>query len=380
VASSPPPQAGARARLLRSRGLPAVLSLRQLATATDVPYDYLRSIVSRTRDPYFDLALPTRSGIARPISSPEPLLADVQRWLLREVLSAAPVHRASHAYARGRSIRTAAEQHVGARWLVKLDVHSFFHAIHEPSVYRVYSALGYPPLVALEMTRISTRLQGERRLDLSRIARYPKIEAYAAGGLGVLPQGAPTSGLLANAVAFRLDEALSALADSRGLGYTRYSDDLTFSGFEPFDRGSATELVREVSGHLRRAGFVPHLRKTRIVPPGARKVVLGLLVDEHGVRLLPEYKRRIETHLRGCEKWGLVGHSQHRGFDSILGLMRHLEGLIAFAIGIEALYGREQLGRWRRVLEPYGMRPGVFARAGDAQADDATDGRSLVLP
>ena len=328
---------------MHSQGAYPILSLGHLAKETGASYTYLREVVSRTRDPYRSIAVPKATGGTRPISAPEPVLMDVQRWLLENVLVKLPSHTASYAYRPKVSIVQCAEQHQGARWMVKMDLHDFFGTVTEPSVYRVFRRLGYGKLVSFELARITTR--AENAQHASWIAASTVIESYAVAGVGILPQGGPTSGSLANAASARLDRFLQAFALQRSLTYTRYSDDLVFSSLDSFRRPAAEMVAQEVAGLIRRAGFVTHRTKTRIVPPGARKVVLGLLVD-NSVQLMPEQRRRIEVHLRGCEEFGLAHHAAHRGFDSVFSFIDHLAGWIAFALGVE----RERASSWRQRL------------------------------
>ena len=101
-------------------------------------------------------------------------------------------------------------------------------------------------------------------------------------------------------------------------------------------------------------------KKTRIVTPGARKIVLGLLVDGSRPRLLPEFKRRIEVHVRGVERNGLPEHAEHRRFDSILAMINHVDGCIAFAGSVEQDYADGIARRWAEVLVARGYpRPGA---------------------
>ncbi len=334
-------RATAEVARLKAQGAYPVLSLAHLAHETGASYSYLREIVNRTRDAYSSVAMPKRSGGTRPISVPEPILMDVQRWLLSNVLNGVREHPASFAYRQGVSIVQCAEQHVGAQWMVKMDLHNFFGTVLEPSVYRVFRRLGYSKLVAFELARITTRAEGNLRASGSEHV----ISDYSMHSQGVLPQGGPTSGQLANAVAGRLDRLLQAYATRSGLVYTRYSDDLAFSGHSTFSRVEASGVIGEVSGLVRSAGFEAHRAKSRVVPPGARKIVLGLLVDD-SVRLLPEDRRRIEVHLRGCEKFGLAKHAAHRGFDSVFSFIDHLDGWISFALGVE----RARATAWRQQL------------------------------
>ncbi|TYL54034.1 reverse transcriptase family protein [Agromyces mariniharenae] len=340
-----------RARL-RAQGAYPLLSLAHLAHETGASYTYLREVVSRTRDPYQDVAIPKADGGTRPISAPEPILMDVQRWILKHLLERTPTHPASFAYRPGTSIVHCAEQHAGASWMVKMDLHDFFGTVTETSVYRVFRRLGYAKLVSFELARITTRAQNARYAPW--LAGNRTIRAYSVDAEGVLPQGGPSSGQLANAAATRLDRLIQSFALEAGLTYTRYSDDLMFSSHAAFRRVDAVNVIRRVSGLTRAAGFSPHRNKSRIVPPGARRVVLGLLVDD-SVRLLPEHRRRIEVHIRACEKFGLAEHAAHRGFDSVFSFVDHLDGWISFALGVERDRAMVWRSRFNHVLSGAGL-------------------------
>lgn len=322
-----------------------ISSLGELALLTETPYWYLRSIVERRIDPYISLQRAKRGGGIRPISAPEPFLMNVQQWILRNVLCALTNHEASYAYQKRRSIVDCAAPHTGARWLVKMDIHNFFGTVTEQRVYRVFRNLGYKPLIALEMARLCTR-EGAKAGTRGPSLRYKAVPAYVSGTVGVLPQGAPSSGALANAVATRMDRTLSGASKSRGLVYTRYSDDLTFSAGDDFDRGQASDLISLVKGVAAAGGFEIHAKKTHVVPPGARHVVLGLLVTDNEVRLLPEFRRKIEVHVRGVEQFGVRAHTEHRGFDDPSSLISYVGGSISFALAVEPEWAGKMQQRW----------------------------------
>ncbi len=263
------------------------------------------------------------------------------------------MHEASYAYQRNRSVLACAKMHMGARWLVKMDIHDFFESVGEGRVYRLFEGLGYPRLLSLELARLCTRVTREPLVQRS-FRRYPHKAPYAVAASGALPQGAPTSGALANAAMLNIDAELATLAATHRLTYTRYSDDLTFSAGEGFSRQQAGAVVNQVAAALDRGGFRLHRRKTRVVPPGARQIVLGLLVDESDVRLLPEYKRRLEVHVRGVTKFGLVGHAQHRSFRSVLSMINHVDGGLAFAAGIEPGFAGRLREGWDTALRDHG--------------------------
>ena len=137
-----------------------------------------------------------------------------------------------------------------------------------------------------------------------------------------------------------LDLELTELAESRDLVYTRYADDFTFStGAAELGIARAMGVIRDTYAAMSRIGLRPHTAKTTVAKPGARKIVLGLLVDGDHVRLSKEFRERLSNHLRGIEKFGPEKHAVDRGFRSVLGLRRHLEGLASFANSVNPEIG-----------------------------------------
>lgn len=233
--------------------------------------------------------------------------------------------------------------------MLKFDLHDFFGQISERQVFQVFLSRGYAPLVALELARICTRARPATHAGPNG-SRYTAIPTYGIDGLGWLPQGAPTSGALANGVATPLDGALSNLAAQSGFVYTRYSDDLVFSSSAAFDRPQGSTLIGEVRDTVIGHGLQLHRSKTRVIPPGTRQIVLGLLVDRKGVRLMPEFRRRVEVHVRGVALFGLVAHARHRGFRSVFSFVSHVDGCLAFAVSVEPVWAGKVAKAWRSAL------------------------------
>ena len=354
IAQAAPPEA---------EGAPAILTLRHLSHRMDVSYKWLRTAVAGTDELYRDYTISKRSGGGRRIAVPDPLLMAVQRWIAREILRNRPVHTVSHAYSPGSSIVRCAGRHAGAGWLLKLDIHDFFESIPERRIYRVFREVGYQPLLAFELARLCTRpwtnpseAQRERRSVGNPAHRGPKV--YARQLTGYLPQGAPTSPMLSNLVCLRLDVELAALAAGAGMVVTRYSDDITLSGpAGSFDRAKAMTLVGEVRDTLSKHGFRLHERKISIVPPGGRKVVLGLLVDRAQPRLTPEFRQRAADHVRGIEKFGIAAHAKVRGFDAVTGMVEHIAGVIRFAGHVEPAFADPLRQRLEAALAQQGWTP-----------------------
>ncbi|MBL8476000.1 MAG: RNA-directed DNA polymerase [Methyloversatilis sp.] len=269
--------------------------------------------------------------------------------MAEHILQRVQVHRASHAFKKGDSIVRCADRHAGARWLIKMDIADFFGSVSEIDIYRVFVALGYNPLVSFELARICTELPF--RSDKYKLASWKchfarrGIPDYGQRHIGRLPQGAPSSPMLANLAMATTDQKLEQIAANAGLTYTRYSDDLTFSTTGDFDRGRAYRLIEEVASVLKRRGLFPNRAKTVVVHPGARRLVLGLLVDGDAPRLTRGFRDRLRQHLYYLEKLGITAHVQARGFESSGGLYRHLRGLIDYANSVDPSYAAPLLAR-----------------------------------
>jgi RNA-directed DNA polymerase len=348
-----------QAEVVERRNLPAILSLAHLAHLTGIKYSYLREIVERKTDPYKPFRIGKRKGGTRAIAAPEPLLLALQRWIAKNILSNMPVHNASCAYAPKSSPAKCAARHLGATWLIKLDIHDFFENITERAAWRVFRSAGYQPLVSMELARLCSRQpHGSHALDekwyLRNLDRY-SIKPYRTRFLGSLPQGAPTSPMLANLASSHLDEALQALADRYGLVYTRYSDDIAFSTGATFDRKRAGLLILEAERLFLAFGHTLHRKKVSVAPPGARKIVLGLLVHGTQLRVTGTYRKRLADHVRGIERFGLGKHREHRHFASLWGMVRHVQGLLVYAESVE---GKPAFAALRRRWEETLVREG----------------------
>ena len=162
-------------------------------------------------------------------------------------------------------------------------------------------SLGINHLVAFELGRlctIATPAESPRRFyENWQVRKHNEsIPEYNQEFLGYLPQGAPTSLLLSNLIMRNHDAELNEIAKNYGLTYTRYSDDLSFSTrSKTFNRVTAKEVIKKAYDILSRAGFRPQSRKTKIIPPRSKKIILGLNVDGAVPRLQREFKDRVKT-------------------------------------------------------------------------------------
>ncbi len=227
--------------------------------------------------------IPKRTGGARLIEAPKPRLKLVQRHLLREVVSVIPPHEAAHGFRPGRSVHTYASPHVGCAVVVRLDLEGFFASVAAGRVFGILRTAGYPEAVAHVLTGLVT--------NTTPLATQQAVPTPASHGRAAhrrhlqhlahphLPQGAPTSPALANLAAYALDRRLTGLAASFGATYTRYADDLAFSGPHRLRRSCAA-LVDLVNQIVRDEGFVVQRSKTRIATSAERQLLAGLVVNQ----------------------------------------------------------------------------------------------------
>ncbi len=240
--------------------------------------DYLSDPASR-HETHGDMAVnhyhthlhPKPRGGHRLIEAPKQALKTCQRAILTQILNQIPAHPDAFGFIKHRNCAQAASRHAGEAMVICFDIQNFFPSIQATRIFALMRRLGYPEAVARALTALCTTKTPARvlsRLEPSERSTYSKPH---------LPQGAPSSPALANLTLFALDRRLSGLARSLGANYSRYADDLTFSG----DRSITAPLLRLVPEILSTESLVLNPTKTRIMPSGSSQQVTGIQVNQH---------------------------------------------------------------------------------------------------
>ena len=338
--------------------IPAIESLRDLALWLHLDESELAwfadlkglgakpgAVATDSRLAHYNYRILTKSaGGLRMIEAPKQHLKMMQRQILTEILDRVPVHDAAHGFARGRSIRSFAAPHVGRRVVLRMDLEDFFPSINGRRVQAFFRTAGYPESVADLLGGLCTNavprgawVGVQPGCDSALLFESRKLYARPH-----LPQGAPTSPALANICAYRVDCRLSALAEAAGATYTRYADDLAFSGDADFDRG-VERFAARAAAILLEEGFRVQHRKTRVMRQGVRQYLAGLVLNERVNTVRADYER-LKATLHNCIQHG--PESQNR--EGHAAFRQHLEGRVEFVASVHPQRGerlRAMLGR-----------------------------------
>jgi hypothetical protein len=279
-----------------------------------------------------------RRGGLRLLAEPKPRLKEAQRRLLRHVLAPVPVHDAAHGCVPGRSVRTAAVPHAGSAVVLGMDLEAFFASVAAPRIWGLLQGIAglTEPVAHLVTALVTTTAPASvwRALPVPVEAdardRHRRLGARLA--TPHLPQGAPTSPALANLVCFRLDRRLAGLAAAFGAHYTRYVDDLTFSGDRRIDGDRLAALVTEVAAE---EGLRVNQAKTRVAGAGSRQRVLGAVVNSRPTLPRPE-RDALRALLHNCARHGWT--TQTRGHDPAT-FREHVLGRVAWAAWLDPVFG-----------------------------------------
>ncbi len=335
--------------------VPALDDLGDLAALVDVPLEQLdwvadlKGLQRRTAPGPMHLYryrwISRPGAVPRLLESPTPLLRAVLRRLVAEVLPWVPVHPAAHGFVRGRSALTNAAVHVGAQTLVCFDLRTFFAGLRAARVSGLFASMGYPEAVTATLTGLCTHRTPNRVLGSMPAGGDPTARHRLRAELRTrhLPQGAPTSPGLANLACFTLDRRLADYADAAGLSYTRYADDLAFSGAEV----AVGALFRTVAAVTADEGFTLNPAKTRVRSAQQRQQVTGVVVNRQlGVAREDHDRLRAVLHDAARNGPAAANRAGHPNFRA------HLDGRVGWVESVNPARGARLRARFEAIVWP----------------------------
>ena len=267
-----------------------------------------------------------RNGLERRIEAPKSTLKFIQRIIHESLVRVYGPHPSVHGFLPERSIVTNAQNHLGRRYVLNIDLENFFPCI---SRKRIYGRLVTAPY---EFN--------------SRVANL--IAAISTNAYSRLPQGSPSSPIIANIVASQLDSDLARLCGPLGCWYTRYADDITISTSRkkmspklaryPNAHGTVQAVVGdELLSTIERHGFSVNYNKTRLQSYWTRQLCTGLVVNGNRISTTRSYIRSLRSLINHWRKNGwenaaqVLNSKENRPlFRERQRIMNHIAGRIAY--------------------------------------------------
>jgi hypothetical protein len=258
---------------LRRLQLPIWKTEQDVADALGISVRKLRFYsIHRERETiqhYVTFSIPKRQGGKRLIMAPKKKLKALLRQFLELLVNRLPVSDCAHGFRVGRSVKTNAQLHVKKAFVVKFDIKDFFPTLHFGRLRGYLIAMGYGFPVATALATLMTEPERQPvRID-QNVFFVPVSSRYCI-------QGAPTSPGLANAIFLKADHRLYKLAQKLGYVYSRYADDLVFSGDDGEKLSALFHLVPKI---LREEGFAVNADKTRVMRSSNHQVITGVTVN-----------------------------------------------------------------------------------------------------
>ena len=251
---------------------------------------------------YRNTFIPKHDGSKRKLSIPDLILKRVQRSIADNILADYPISSYAMAYTQGSNVQKNASLHVGKQKILKLDVDGFFdHITYSRVKDCVFCKENYSEPI---------------RILLTMLCYYKES----------LPQGAPTSPAITNIIMYDFDEKIGNYCEENNISYTRYCDDMTFSG--DFEEKAVISVVKD---ELRKLGLFLKSRKTAVIPNTKRQTVTGIVVNEK-IGLTKEYKNKIRQEIYYIKKYGIDEHLNKIGCQDKQHYLNSLNGRIAFVL------------------------------------------------
>ena len=238
----------------------------------------LYSITNNIKDNYKIYKIEKKNGKYRTIYEPKSLLKHIQKQILNNILENKKISKYATAYHKGISLKDNAIPHINKEIILKLDIKNFFDNISFYDIYNSCFPIEYfPKSVGMLLTSLCT---------------------YN----GKLIQGSPTSSYISNLVMKEFDEILGHWCDKNNISYTRYSDDMTFSGnFNP------SEIIIKVRKMLYKLGLELNESKIHVINRSNSQIVTGIVVNEK-IQVSSKYRNKIRQEIYYINKFGLESH------------------------------------------------------------------------
>lgn len=249
--------------IFKNSELPFIIDFTHLSLLLGINKKTLSTIIYSPEKYYRSFKISKRNGSEREISSPYPVLRYIQRWILRNILENILVNENATGFIKNKSILDNIKPHLNQECVLKIDLKDFFPNIKFTRIMAIFKVCGYTNKVSFYLARLCSCN-------------------------GSLPQGASTSPYLANIVAKKLDSRLYCFAKYFSLAYTRYADDIAFSG-----ETLPWKLQSYIYKIIEEEGFIINENKTKLLKGNSKKIITGISVNTISPKVPRSYKRQL---------------------------------------------------------------------------------------
>lgn len=281
----------------------------------------LYTISNNQEKNYHIFKIKKRNGNTRTIYEPNPNLKIIQKNILHNILEDRYISKYAKAYKKGISLKDNASIHTNKPLILKLDIKDFFNNITFMQVYSsCFPENFFPKPIGTLLTNLCTYKDR-------------------------LPQGAPTSSYISNIVMLDFDLSVGEYCQKNNIAYTRYCDDMTFSG--NFNKKEIIDLVKY---ELSKLGLSLNKEKITLITKKNRQVVTGIVVNKK-MQININYRKNIRKEIFFIKKYGLISHLEH--INSSISKEKYLNqllGKINFIIQVDNT-NKEFIGYKKYILE-----------------------------
>lgn len=333
---------------LTNKNLPIIYSLPHLCLLAGVNIKYITKICNTNRiSVYKRFKLRKKRGGFRVIQTPVDELKYLQKWILINILEKIPSHPSCKGFDKTLSIKKNAEVHLNREAILKIDLLRFYDSINERRIYGIFKKIGYHPNLAVSLAKICSIIPDTQFLSSFKKKELGLKNKIIEKSEGLLPQGAPSSPKLSNLITISIDNRLTKLANKNDLSYSRYADDITFSG----NAATLKKIAKTVYRIIEDENLFVNYSKTKLLIKGNPFFVTGLSVNNDHVTIPKKRKINIEHHLFHCLKNGVEEHIKKCGIKN-KNFKDWLLGNIAFVFSVEKKLGEKYFADFNKIQWP----------------------------
>ncbi|WP_168169793.1 retron St85 family RNA-directed DNA polymerase [Candidatus Izimaplasma bacterium ZiA1] len=291
--------------------LPAISNALHLSNKIGIKWEVYKDIARHPENHYHVFHIKKKNGGFRTIAAPNEELSMIQNYINENILFAYKIHKSAFGYVKGKSIIDVANHHLKSENFLSLDLENFFPSIGAERLYYYFGKLGgYDKSISDNLVR------------------------FCMYGTGI-PQGACTSPQISNIIAYKLDLRLGELCQSKGLKYSRYVDDLTFSGETEHINDKLLFTVQKI---IADEGFKLNSKKTRFGNNRNGFIITGLMIRNNSICVPSSYIKKIKNELYYINKYGLLDHKKREKIENS-NYLEHIKGKINYVMHVDESKG-----------------------------------------